>query len=272
MADSYLFVRGDSGVPEKIKITDNALAISVQASVGIGSLTETAPTTDTASSGLNGRLQRIAQRITSLIALLPTALGAGGGLKVDGSGTALPVSGSVTADTELPAAVALNGTIVKSVSAPVVGAGLLVNDGTNLVQAKAGAQGGVVIEGVASGTAIPVSIAASPALVASTANIGKTDVPTATSATYNLTCTVADTEYSQALDANCRGFEFQARTEAILRWADVTGKVAAPTAPYRTLKAGDYYASPQLNQLAAPSTLYFASPTAGTVVELIVWI
>jgi sulfur carrier protein ThiS len=40
-----------------------------------GSVTETAPATDTASSGLNGRLQRVAQRITSLIALLPTSLG-----------------------------------------------------------------------------------------------------------------------------------------------------------------------------------------------------
>lgn len=64
----------------------------------IGATNETAPATDTAASGLNGRLQRIAQRITSLIALLPTALGAGGGLKVDGSGTALPVSGTVTAN------------------------------------------------------------------------------------------------------------------------------------------------------------------------------
>lgn len=36
----------------------------------IGDLTETAPGTDTASSGLNGRLQRIAQRITSLITAL----------------------------------------------------------------------------------------------------------------------------------------------------------------------------------------------------------
>ena len=43
----------------------------------IGILTETAPTTDTASSGLNGRLQRIAQRLTSLIALLPSALSNG---------------------------------------------------------------------------------------------------------------------------------------------------------------------------------------------------
>jgi len=35
----------------------------------IGSVIETAPASDTASSGLNGRLQRIAQRVTSLITL-----------------------------------------------------------------------------------------------------------------------------------------------------------------------------------------------------------
>lgn len=40
-----------------------------------GGVTETAPATDTASSGLNGRLQRIAQRLTSLIALIPASLG-----------------------------------------------------------------------------------------------------------------------------------------------------------------------------------------------------
>ena len=97
------------------------------------------------------------------------------------------------------------------------------------------------------------------------------DVPTATPTTYNVTLTVADTEYSQALPANCRGFEFQARTEAVVRYAFATGKVAAPTAPYHTLKAGDYYYSPQLNQAAAPSTLYVASPDAGTVVEILAW-
>lgn len=37
----------------------------------LGAVTETAPASDTASSGLNGRLQRIAQRLTSLIALIP---------------------------------------------------------------------------------------------------------------------------------------------------------------------------------------------------------
>lgn len=38
----------------------------------LGPLAETAPATDTASSGLNGRLQRIAQRLTSLIAAVGT--------------------------------------------------------------------------------------------------------------------------------------------------------------------------------------------------------
>jgi hypothetical protein len=41
----------------------------------IGAVNESAPGTDTASSGLNGRLQRIAQRLTSLIALIPASLG-----------------------------------------------------------------------------------------------------------------------------------------------------------------------------------------------------
>lgn len=45
-----------------------------------GSLTETAPATDTASSGLNGRLQRIAQRITSLITALGSPFQAGGSI------------------------------------------------------------------------------------------------------------------------------------------------------------------------------------------------
>jgi hypothetical protein len=56
-------------------------SVTVKAADGVGSLTEAAPATDTASSGLNGRLQRIAQRLTSLIALFPTALTAGGNFK-----------------------------------------------------------------------------------------------------------------------------------------------------------------------------------------------
>jgi hypothetical protein len=56
-------------------LNTSALLTEADFDTKTGALTETAPATDTASSGLNGRLQRIAQRITSLIALLPTSLG-----------------------------------------------------------------------------------------------------------------------------------------------------------------------------------------------------
>lgn len=64
------------------KLTDNATETTLATRLSesdfdtkVGSLTETAPATDTASSGLNGRLQRLAQRVTSLISLLPASLG-----------------------------------------------------------------------------------------------------------------------------------------------------------------------------------------------------
>jgi hypothetical protein len=98
------------------------------------------------------------------------------------------------------------------------------------------------------------------------------DVATATPTVYNVTCTLANTEYSQALPANCRMFEFQARTDVDIRFAFVTGKVATPTAPYMSLKAADYYWSPAINQGASLSTLYVGSSTAGTVVEIIAWV
>ena len=97
------------------------------------------------------------------------------------------------------------------------------------------------------------------------------DPATTTQADYNVTLTSADTQYSQALPANCRGFEFQCRTDVAIRWSKTTGKVAGPTAPYKTLKAGDYYWSPPLNQGASPDTLYFASASADVIIELTAW-
>jgi hypothetical protein len=65
----------------------------------IGSLTETAPASDTASSGLNGRLQRIAQRLTSLIALVPAALVGGRfDINIGSSGISLTVGGAAAHD------------------------------------------------------------------------------------------------------------------------------------------------------------------------------
>lgn len=105
----------------------------------------------------------------------------------------------------------------------------------------------------------------------SLASVPDVDPVTSTPAVYNKTLTSADTEYSQAMPTNCRGFEFQCRTENDVRFAFVTGKVAGPTAPYMTLKAGDFYNTQPINQADSPSTLYLASPTAGVVVEIIAW-
>lgn len=86
---------------------------------------------------------------------LPAALGGGGGIKVDGSGTALPVSGTV----------AVSGTVPVSLAAVVPvsdNAGSLTVDSTQLPSALA-ANGGLKVEGVAGGVAVPVSAASLPA-------------------------------------------------------------------------------------------------------------
>ena len=170
----------------------------------LGSLTETAPATDTASSGLNGRLQRIAQRLTSLIALLPTALGTGGGLKVDGSGTALPISvadGSDVAEgAKADAAYAGSGSasivaILKGLYAAMVAA---TPTGSNVIGGVTIADGSDVAEGAkadsayaGSGSASVVSIlkglyaAMVAATPAGTNVIGKVAVDQTTPGTTN---------------------------------------------------------------------------------------
>jgi len=57
-----------------------------------GALTETAPASDTASSGANGRLQRIAQNITTMSAKLPAALNGNGNLKTAVQEITLPTT------------------------------------------------------------------------------------------------------------------------------------------------------------------------------------
>jgi len=91
---------------------------------------------------------------------------------------------------------------------------------------------------------------------------------------YNVTLTLADTEYSQALPTDTKEFRFRCR--ALLeeyydiRYAFVTGKVATPTAPYLTLPAGSDYYSDMSNLRS--KTLYLASSQAGVIIELECWV
>ena len=93
--------------------------------------------------------------------------------------------------------------------------------------------------------------------------------PITTPTLYNVTLTVADTEYSQALTSNTREFRFRCRTLYDVRFAFATGKVATPTAPYLTLPGGCDYWSDNIN--LAATTLYLASSEAGVVVEIEEW-
>lgn len=54
-------------VEASVDLSGHQRVIAAATNTLVGAVNETAPATDTASSGLNGRLQRIAQRITALI-------------------------------------------------------------------------------------------------------------------------------------------------------------------------------------------------------------
>lgn len=90
-----------------------------------------------------------------------------------------------------------------------------------------------------------------------------------TPAIYNVTMTSADTEYSQALPSNCKKFLIHTRDGTAFRLAFVTGKVAAPTAPYFTVPANQSY-NEDLIQPSA-QTLYFGCASAGKIIEIIAW-
>lgn len=97
----------------------STLAEQQEQSTRIGPVNEAAASTDTIPSGLNGRLQRIAQRLTSLIALFPATLGQttkAGSLSVTlaSDQDTLPVSGPLT-DAQLRAtAVPVSGPLTDS--------------------------------------------------------------------------------------------------------------------------------------------------------------
>lgn len=83
---------------------------------------------------------------------------------------------------------------------------------------------------------------------------------------YNITLTSANTEYSQALPDGTRSLKFNCRTANAVRYAFESGKVAAPTAPYLTLKRNGKYRSDK-NDLTS-KTVYFAAGVAGLIVEM----
>ena len=91
---------------------------------------------------------------------------------------------------------------------------------------------------------------------------------------YNVTMTLADTEYSQVLPYQCRKYTIHTRDESAFRLAFVTGIVATPTAPWFTVLANTrMWEDGVINEYPAASllTLYFASASADKIIEIIAW-
>lgn len=96
-------------------------------------------------------------------------------------------------------------------------------------------------------------------------------VPTIT----NVTMTNLDTEYEHILGLHTKKFMVHTRDESAFRLAYETGHVATPVAPYLTiLDSCRYYEEDINNEYPAADllTLYFASDSAGKVIEIVEWV
>lgn len=130
---------------------------------------------------------------------------------------------------------------------------VVATDDVNLAAIKTAVE---ILDNIVSGSEAQVDIITQPAAEQTTPTF------------YNLTLTVADTEYIQALPANTRALEFQCRTENDIRYSFETGKVATPTSPYSTLKAGDVWYK---ENILTSGSLYAGSSTAGVIIEIETW-
>jgi len=93
---------------------------------------------------------------------------------------------------------------------------------------------------------------------------------------YNVTMTLANTEYNQQLPVKTMKILMHTRDESIWRLAFETGRVAASVAPFFTILANSRYYEDDVNlrpsNAAWDGTVYFACPNAGTVMEILVWV
>lgn len=106
---------------------------------------------------------------------------------------------------------------------------------------------------------------------ASGATVSVNNNTTATGVTmFNVDVVNSNTEYNQALPSGVKRITLQSRDDENIRFAYESGKVAGPSSPYFTLKAGQVYYEDGLIDLAG-ATLSVASGVSNITVEIIAW-
>ena len=195
---------------------------------------------------------------------LPVLAGQTGTWTVGITGT-VPVSGTFYQATQPISATALPLPSGASTEASL--AKLTVSQGTALgtnTQALVGGSVTTAAPTYTTGQISPLSLDTAGALrVNATVTASGSTTPTIS----NVTCTNANTEYSQALPANCKRFFIQLRTVKDLKVSFTSGQSGTT---YFTVPAGGQYAEDSL--LLTARTLYFQSTTAGVVAEIVAWV
>jgi thymidine phosphorylase len=80
---------------------------------------------------------------------------------------------------------------------------------------------------------------------------------------YNVVCPIADTEYSQALPANTKGFLIRARKHSVITFAYTTG-----ASEWLTIGAGVSYED---KNFYSSQTIYFRNSKADEVIEIVTY-
>lgn len=86
------------------------------------------------------------------------------------------------------------------------------------------------------------------------------------SVVLNKTLTNADTEYSQLLPSNCKKIEIKTRSYNDLKFTFVSGESGTT---YQTIQGG---ATREIVGNLSSKTIYFQSPTAGEIVEILSYV
>lgn len=97
-------------------------------------------------------------------------------------------------------------------------------------------------------------------------NVDETVLQAATHNIYNVTMTLANTEYSQALPAHTKKFTIKCRTLYSIKLAFTLNQSGVT---YLTIPAGMAYSEDLIRP--ATLTLYFQCPTAAQVAEIVAW-
>jgi hypothetical protein len=254
--------------------TTSAVTIATGGMVDFGIPADATQTIPASNKSFMSYVKGIVSLFGSLIGLLPSSLTGSGNLKVaveealpSGSNTVGNVG--INTGSNVIGNVGINGSVPAGTNS--IGTVGINNYVTSASTYSAGTTTGsmLMLKNVADNTILPLICNSSGYIYTTEQNadviVGKTVN------VYNVTCTNANTEYSQALPSRWKNLfvsiqDGDSNDNYRIAWA--TGKVATPTAPFLKYNQDVEFS---MNMVSGNSgTLYFASSVAGKVMQIFI--